>query len=118
MAKKRAGSKGNAGDGKNISATIRELIAANPTAKGKEIAELASKAVGKKVSPNYVYIVKASKSGGKKKATRTAKARGIGGGKSSDADIAMSVVRGVRFVEAVGGIAQARKIIDLLEAAG
>lgn len=98
---------------KSISAVIREIVAASPKMKAKEVAEQASKTTGKKVAVNLVYLVK---SGTKNKATKQAKASGM---KSvgSDSKLAAAIVRGMRFVEASGSIQEARKILDLLESA-
>jgi hypothetical protein len=98
---------------KSISATIREIVAANPKMKAKEVAEQASKTTGKKVAVNLVYLVK---SGTKNKATKKAKATGMKT-VGSDAKLAAAIVRGMRFVEASGNIQEARKILDLLESA-
>lgn len=96
---------------KSISATIREVVAANPKMKAKDVAEQASKTTGRKVAVNLVYLVK---SGTKNKATKKAKATGM---KSvgTDSKLAAAIIRGMRFVEASGGVREARKILDLLE---
>jgi hypothetical protein len=96
---------------KSISAVIREIVAANPKLKAREVAEQASKMIGKKVAVNLVYLVK---SGTKNKASKKAKATGM---KSvgSDSKLAAAIIRGMRFVEASGNIKEARKILDLLE---
>ena len=109
MAKKPARAEGE----KSVSATIREIVAANPKMKAREVAEQASKKSGKTVAVNLVYLVR---SGTKNKATKKAKATGM---KSvgSDAKLAAAIIRGMRFVEASGGIQEARKILDLLESA-
>lgn len=110
MAKKKPA--GNEGE-KSISATIREIVAANPKMKAKEVAEQAGKMTGKKVAVNLVYLVR---SGTKYKATKKAKATGM---KSvgSDSKLAAAIIRGMKFVEASGSIQEARKILDLLESA-
>lgn len=110
MAKKKPARK----DGeKSISSVIREIIAANSKLKAKEVAQMASKATGKKVSVNLVYLVK---SGTKNKATKQAKATGMKT-VGSDTKLAAAIVRGMRFIEASGSIQEARKILDLLESA-
>jgi hypothetical protein len=90
---------------------IREVVAANPNMKARDVAEQASKTTGKKVAVNLVYLVK---SGTKNKASKKAKATGM---KSvgSDSRLAAAIIRGMRFVEASGNIQEARKILDLLE---
>jgi hypothetical protein len=99
---------------KSISATIREIVAANPKMKAKEVAEEAGRVTGKNVAVNLVYLVK---SGTKHKATKKAKATGMKT-VGSDSKLAAAIVRGMRFVEASGTIREARKILDLLESAG
>jgi len=108
MAKKRSVRKEGE---KSISAVIREIVAAGPKMKAKEVAEQASKTTGKKVAVNLVYLVK---SGTKNRASNKAKAtkmKSVG----SDSKLAAAIIRGMRFVEASGSIQEARKILDLLE---
>ena len=96
---------------KSVSTVIREIVAASPKMKAKDVASQAGKATGKKVAVNLVYLVK---SGTKNQATKKAKATGMKT-VGSDSKLAAAIVRGMRFVEASGSIREARKILDLLE---
>jgi hypothetical protein len=103
----------------NKSQAIREALAANPEKSPKEITEIVT-AQGFKVTPAYVSIIKynQSKAGGKKGGTvvvRRKPGRAVrrGGGAAAGGMGAMEAA--VRFVQAAGGLHEAKQTLAMLE---
>ena len=94
----------------NKSQAIRDALSANPDASPKDIAEKLVGA-GHKVTPAYVSIVKynQSKAGGKKgRKVRVKKA----GRRAAEGD---GFGAALEFIQASGGLAQARSKLDVIE---
>lgn len=110
--------------GPNKSAAIREYVAANPEAKPKEIVD-AMKSQGMDVSPAFVSTIKSksatggnkkkARGGGRPKAPRAAAsastARAGGGGELS----VNQLVKAKKLADELGGVANARAVLEALE---
>jgi hypothetical protein len=103
----------------NKSQAIREALSANPGKSPKEIAEILIEK-GFKVAPAYVSIVKynLSKAGGKsgrKVIVRRKVGRPAGGGRAASASGMGAMEAAVAFVQAAGGLDQAKQTLAMLE---
>jgi hypothetical protein len=103
----------------NKSQAIREALAANPDKSPKEITELVT-AQGHKVTPAYVSIVKynLSKASGKtsrKVVVRRKVGRPARGGRAVTVTGMGAMEAALSFVQAAGGLDQAKRTLSLLE---
>jgi ABC-type Fe3+ transport system substrate-binding protein len=106
-----AKAKGGAGDGKNKSEAIREVIAQNPKAGTKDvIAQLASKGI--KVAPTLVYYIKSKQNQQKRKQKRE---RVAASSRTTPARNPVELVARVKaLAREVGGIRPLKQLVDLL----
>jgi hypothetical protein len=112
MAKKRAG-----GD-VNVSATIRDFLAANPAAGPTEAAEAVSQQIGKPVSPTYVSNIKSLAKATPKKRRRRGRPAGARARQTSasatNGNIDLATIEAMKTILGRVGPATAKRLIDVL----
>jgi len=98
----------------NKSQAIRDALAANPGKSPKEITEIVT-ALGHKVTPAYVSIVKynLAKAGGK--APQKVVRRKVGGAAGRHGSGIGAMEAAIAFVQAAGGLEQAKQTLAMLE---
>jgi hypothetical protein len=94
----------------NKALAIRDAIAANPSLKAQEIADLLAKQ-GIKATAQYVYVVKASGKKKSRKTKRVAKKMARRGGAEGVGTLAAAI----EFIKAAGGVAQAQAALAQIE---
>jgi hypothetical protein len=100
----------------NKSQMVREILAANPALKAKEVvAAMAEK--GQKITDNLVYFLKgksSAKKARKKRVVKAAKAAHATGAASSNAD-ALTMIREVKsLAQKAGGYSKLKELVDAL----
>ena len=97
--------------GTNKSQAIRDMLAANPKAKVKDIVDAMGKK-GLKVSPNLVYFLKAK---GKAKKRRIKRQKAVAAGSAAGHIDAVGLVMDVRHLAVkAGGMKRLKELVDIL----
>jgi hypothetical protein len=97
--------------GTNKSQAIRDMLAANPKAKVKDIVDAMAKK-GLKVSPNLVYLLKAK---GKAKRRKAKRQKAVAASRAAGHLDAVGLVMDVRHLAVkAGGMKRLKELVDIL----
>jgi hypothetical protein len=97
--------------GVNKSQAIRDMLAANPKAKVKDIVDAMGKK-GLKVSPNLVYFLKAK---GKAKRRKAKRQKAVAASRAAGHIDAVGLVMDVRHLAVkAGGMKRLKELVDIL----